>query len=62
MDIITYARSVGLQIYYELSYVLCLFYIYMHWQINVKLLIVILNFVYLIKKLVFVWNKHYTMV
>jgi len=30
MDIITYARSVGLQIYYELSYVLCLFYIYMH--------------------------------
>jgi len=30
MDIITYARSVGLQIYYELSYVLCLFYIYIH--------------------------------
>jgi len=28
MDIITYARIVGLQIYYELSYVLCLFYVH----------------------------------
>jgi len=51
MDIITYARNVGLHIYYELSYVLCL--IYIHWQINAKLLIAILNFVYLTKQLIF---------
>ena len=51
MNIITYARNVGLQIYYEVSYLLCVLYTLTN---KCKLPIVVLNFVYLIKKVNFV--------